>query len=269
MIVYGSRIYGRKDLVQGWGYCLNCGKYGKNSSYTGRKWVHLYFIPLVPLGRRSRIVMECKKCSHGLHYVAKDLPETIRILRESTGGAMTALLAGEKKFNNNNTGNEEMASGFLAGAVGLLLSLQEDDYLNILIGVMQEKKLTFAYHMVLGASLEFRGNLDAAVIAYKDAISYDSDDAQAYISLGAAYVMKSEIEDAREAYEKALELSEDKFQVIQILLGIYEDTKDYLKLAEAYEACFELVPGLSQDKKILKAYRKSCDRAGREARIFQ
>ena len=68
-------------------------------------------------------------------------------------------------------------------------------------------------------------------------------------------------------YEKALELSSDKFPVLQVLLTIYDSLKDHAKLSETYEQCFELVPELAKDKKVLKAYKKACGKAGKPPEV--
>ena len=67
MIIYGSRMYFKKNLVRSFGECENCGRYGKRVSYQARKFGHIYFIPILPLGSNSQVLRECKSCSMGSH----------------------------------------------------------------------------------------------------------------------------------------------------------------------------------------------------------
>lgn len=262
MIIFGSRMYGRKNSVTGWGYCANCGKYQKNTSYSGRKWGHIYFIPLIPNGPPVRVVKECKKCSQGMHIPVEDVPNILNNLRQGTKNALGALIAGAKTFNDNGTITPSAA--YLAGAVEMLLCLQADDHLRLVTSALQEKRLIHAYNLVNGEVLEFQGKLDEAAEAYKQAAECDPHDPLALISLGSVHIKKKDYQSAKAAYERALGLSDDKFPVLQVLLTIYDSLNDYLLLAKTYEECFALVPELTHDKAVLKAYKKACKKAGRQ-----
>jgi len=50
MIIFGSRMYGKRNVAAGWGRCEACGHYGQLSNYNARKWGHIYYIPLIPSG---------------------------------------------------------------------------------------------------------------------------------------------------------------------------------------------------------------------------
>ena len=56
LIIYGSKIYGKRDEITGWGRCEECGVYGRHSSYNGRKFGHIYYIPLIPSGPHLRVM---------------------------------------------------------------------------------------------------------------------------------------------------------------------------------------------------------------------
>ncbi len=143
--------------------CASRGKYGKNTSYTGRKWGHIYFIPLIPDGPRVRVLKQCKKCSNGVQIPEKDIPNILNDLRQVTKDALVAIIAGESTFDDN--GTITPATGCLAGAVEMLLCLQADDHLRLVLSALQEKQKTHAYHLVKGESLEFQGKLDEAEMA--------------------------------------------------------------------------------------------------------
>ena len=88
-------MYGKKNVVRGWGQCESCGKYGMNTSYNGRKWGHLYFIPLIPSGPHMRVIKECTKCSNGLQFPETDVPNILNNLRQTSDDAMAATYFGD------------------------------------------------------------------------------------------------------------------------------------------------------------------------------
>lgn len=261
MIVFGTRMYGKKNVVNGYGYCEHCGKYGKNTSYTGRKFGHVYYIPLIPSGPRVRVVKECKKCTHGMHFPETEVPGIIDELRQTTEKALTALIAGKKEFDDN--GTMTPCTAFLAGNIELLYCLGAEARVKFILSKLEEKRLTQEYQIVLGESLEFQGKLDEAAASYQRAVDSDPSDTMPLLSLGSVYLNKNDLPKAKEVYERALELSKEKLPVLQVLITVYESLNEYDKLAQTYEWCFSLVPGLSGDKKVLKAYRKACKKSGR------
>ncbi len=59
MIIFGSKMYGVRNVVRGFDECEHCECYAQHKSYSGRKWGHVYFIPLFPMGGRVRVLREC------------------------------------------------------------------------------------------------------------------------------------------------------------------------------------------------------------------
>jgi tetratricopeptide (TPR) repeat protein len=255
-------MYGKKDVVHGYGHCDHCGKYGRNISYSGRKFGHIYFIPLIPAGGPARVVKECKSCSHGMHLPQKDVPTVVEGIRSSTKNALAALIAGNKTFDDE--GAETDAVSCLAGSIELLLCLQADDYIDLMMGAIKEKNLSYASHMVNGEKHEFEGRLHEAAAEYKQACDLAKTEPMPLVSLGSVYMKQGDIDRAVDYYERALQISEHKFPVLQILLGVYEAKKDWDKLTKTYEACFTIIPELKDEKKIIKAYKKACKKAGKE-----
>ena len=262
MIIYGSRMYGRKNVVNGWRYCDNCGKYGQATSYDGRKWGHLYFIPLIPEGPHTRVVMECKKCSHGTHIPQADVPTMLNDIHLSVDSASAALIAGDKDFDDDGTMTPCVPC--LASAVELLYCLGEADYVHLVIATLQQEGLTYAYQLVNGASLAFQGNLQEAGESCRKAAECEPAEPLPLVYLGSVHLKQTDYEGARSVYEKALGLSQDRLPVLEGLLTVYESLKDHAKLAETYEECFQLMPGVTQDKKVVKAYKSACKKAGRQ-----
>jgi tetratricopeptide (TPR) repeat protein len=200
-----------------------------------------------------------------MHIPEKDVPGVLESFRERTKDAMAALIAGEKTFKDGD--NRISSADGLAGSVEMLLCLQADDHVRLLLSALQEKGLDHAYHLVHGESLEFQGQLDQAAEAYKQAALCEPADALPLRSLGSVYLKKQDHEHAKMIYEKALALAEDRVPVLSELITVYEALKDQGKLAETYEECFKLVPDLHENKKLVKAYKRACKKAGREPAV--
>ena len=63
----GTNYFGEKNKQVRNGTCRSCGETGLLSSYDTRLWFVIFFIPVIPLGRK-RITDFCGRCKR--HYVA-------------------------------------------------------------------------------------------------------------------------------------------------------------------------------------------------------
>lgn len=262
MIIYGSQMYGKKNIVEGWGFCEHCGNYGRHRSYDGRKWGHIYFIPLIPVGGRARVLKECRSCSTGTHVPEAEVPTMLEEMRRTVDDATAALMAGETEFEHD--GTMVPCAACVASAIVLLYCMGAEDYVRVVLAGLEEDGLAYAYHLANGESLEFHGQLQAAADSYRQAAECEPDDPLPLISIGTVYLKQGDHASARPVYEQALGLTDEKFSVLEMLITVYEALKDHDCLAEAYEQCFQLVPELTRDKKVVKAYRSACRKAGRE-----
>lgn len=62
IIVYGTKYYGKANVFKRYDHCGNCGNMGWLSSYDAAYFFTLYYIPLIPLGRK-RIIDSCPVCN--------------------------------------------------------------------------------------------------------------------------------------------------------------------------------------------------------------
>ena len=263
MIVFGSRMYGRRDKVRGWGRCDHCGVYGRHLSYNGRKWGHLYFIPLIPAGPRVRVLKQCAKCQHGIHVPETEVPAMLSDMRRSVALALSALVAGRTEFKEEGSLEPVPCAAFLAATVELLCCLGGGEDVEQLIATLRDENLTYAHHLVSGSFLELQADLDGAAAAYMQAAETAPQDPVPLTLLGDLCVGRKKPDDAQLLYEKALELDPNNLSIMQSLIEIYTAGKEHGKLAETYETCFKLMPDLAEDKKTLKAYKKACKKSGR------
>ena len=263
MIIYGSRMYWRKNKVQGWGHCSQCGKYVRHTSYNGRRWGHLYFLPLIPIGPRTRVLMECPKCGHGLHVPEAKAPEMLTGIQASADAALAALVEGKIEFIIEGKGRPASCVRYLADAVELLYGLDSAETVAGIIKTLADNGETYAHEVVRGSAFEFQGRFDEAVSCLQRGMAAAPQKVLPLVLLAALQEGRGKVDDARLLYEKALEFAPDDLSLMQALLGIYAAAKDHRELAQLYERCFGVKPALKKDKKLVKAYTKACKKVGK------
>jgi tetratricopeptide (TPR) repeat protein len=115
-IIYGSRFYSRKNVKTRTGVCRHCGRTNKLQSFEGYRFGHLYFIPIIPLGREQAIEM-CSSCER---YLSVPVDKWKRAAEASISEATSAYNADRTVENGIGLfsafdlyGTEEQTSGFL------------------------------------------------------------------------------------------------------------------------------------------------------------
>ena len=58
----GTHYYGKKNLQSRLGVCQQCGRQTGLTSYDTRLWFVIFYIPVIPLGRK-RILDYCAACT--------------------------------------------------------------------------------------------------------------------------------------------------------------------------------------------------------------
>ena len=262
IIVFGQKVYGKKNTAMSWGHCESCGTFGKKIHYTGSKWTHIYYLPLIPSGGRTRVIHECLKCRNAFHIAQKKVPALLDELKTTSSNAIDALARGEEQFMDD--GAMERCLPALYGTTEMFHALGEPNYIEWVLATLQEKNVMRAHDLVLGTVLEFRGELEDALDVYKTLAADCPDDLDVLRSLGSIYLLTGDNEKALAAILKTMDLSEDRDERLnlrQLLIGVYEEMGEYDNAIEQYDKCFELSPKLAKDKALRKAYKKACKKA--------
>lgn len=71
LIVFGKYNYFKKDMIYKSGICPYCNKETTLSNFTTSQFYHVYYIPLIPLGK-FHFVNYCNKCKKALSYKLDD-----------------------------------------------------------------------------------------------------------------------------------------------------------------------------------------------------
>lgn len=261
MIIFGSKMYGKKNRVRSHGRCQHCGKYSTQESYDGRSWGHLYFIPLIPDGDKVRVIRECKSCRKGNHFPLKNVPEIAQRARNVIDQAIVAIGAGETHSEMN--GERFPALGTIANNIqDVYCFLGEQEILSLIeplrtIGAKRELTLAEA------KLAEVAGRRPEADAKFKHLA--DNSEEPLILFHCAQYLNNTSRPEMALSIAEKLESSlVEDLGVKQLLLECYESTKQWDKVANTYENCFLLVPELWQDKDTQKRYKKTCKKAGRK-----
>jgi len=267
MIIFGSRMYGKRDVLKGWGRCDECGHNGQLSNYNARKWGHIYYIPLIPSGPHVRVVKECPKCNRGFHIPEADVEETVLEMRRAADAAIEALAAGASQFNRDGSPEPEDCLGAIVGPVELLLCLGGREHAEHITRRLEEKQRGYEQQLVTAAVCEFDGDPRAAAGAYETAARLEDRDRTPLLLAGEMWFAGGELDRALEAYRRASTLDPHDLDALQGMIDVYTAQDDHWQVSEIYERAFSVVPALRNEKKVMKAYKKSCKKARRQAQV--
>lgn len=98
LIIFGVRVYFR-TTGRGTFHCPRCGGDRQYRLRSGRKWIHLFFIPLIPLGQAGEFV-QCDRC--GTRYSPEVLAQPTMSQMQAAlpagmrAAAITMLRAGDQ-----------------------------------------------------------------------------------------------------------------------------------------------------------------------------
>lgn len=268
MIVYGSRMYFKKDVVKSHGECQYCGDYAKQKSYKASKFGHIYFIPLIPLGGQKQILNECSVCGMGNHVSLADLDPMVDSLADRFKGWIMEIQDGATEIAPE-PGEAKVNSGVLiAGIIEDLYCLKEIENIDSINAIFDANNMRFEKEIVQGRWNEIQGNLDQARNHYESAHRANTSDPLPLYQMGMASTKGGDIPGAEEAFGKYMKLKPDDPSPYYELAGLYECQWDYPKIVTTYDAIFTMTPEILSNKKVKKLYKKACKKSGQQGKFL-
>jgi tetratricopeptide (TPR) repeat protein len=263
MIIYGSRFYGKKDMLSSYGTCEQCGVYGPQRNYNGRRWGHLYWIPLIPEGPAVRVLHECKACKHAHAIPLSEREQTLERMREATDRALAALLAGKDSVDVNGVSADPVNE--IGGTLDFLLALGEAKYVKLLVAALrQQPGCEYACRVCEALWAEFEGDIEAAEEHFRSALRLSNRSTLPAASLARLYMHQKKYAEAQTILEQVISATGET--TLYGLLSLVQTRKgDHENAAKSYEALFRAMPGAALDKGIYKEYKKLCRKAKRPA----
>jgi hypothetical protein len=261
MIIYGSRMYGRKNKIRSHGRCEHCGKVGTQNSYDGRKWGHLYFIPLIPDGGRVRVLRECTSCQKGFHIPLETLPGIVESIQKTLIDVVVAIGAKEKEMTVN--GHTLPVVSVLGANINDAYCLGGEREVRLLLENLRSIKANEELLLAEAKAAEVRGDLKNADAKFGELAARST---HPVILFQAARFLRDQarVPESIALGERVETMLPADLDVKQLLIDGYTSQKEWTKLALTYENCFLLAPDLKQQKPLMKAYQKACKKAGRE-----
>jgi tetratricopeptide (TPR) repeat protein len=265
MIIYGSKMYGVKNVVKGTGSCQYCGAYGPHKSYDGRKWGHLYFIPLIPSGGPVRVMKECAKCSMGSHLPQEQVGRLYADIEKLMQPCILAASEGAHSFADDQ-GNELYTGSFLIDAIDLMFTAGYRSEIPELIHLLDNDVSRYEHGIASGAYQEIQGDADGALAAYQSANQADPDRALPYMLLADFYGRAGRSEDQLSMLEKAFTLEPENPQLLLAKTGPLEQLGRYQDILVVMEQAEQMIPGLADDKQYKKQRKKYEKKAAKAMR---
>ena len=267
MLIYGSRMYFKQNVVRSFGECEHCGRYGKHVSYRARKFGHIYFIPLIPMGSHSQVLRECKSCSMGAHIPTDQLEPMIDSLSDQFKSWIMEISDGKTEIKLEPDQPPTNIGVLITGILDDLYCLNEIEDVNSITDVLDANNLPYERHLVMGRWFELQGDLDQAQLAFQAASSARPNDGPSVFQLGLVEVLRGDSAAAEAAFGHYSQLHPDDPSPHLELLGLYETERDYPKLVSCLDTLFESIPSLLEQKKLVKLYKKSLKKSGLQGKF--
>lgn len=261
MIIFGTRMYGRKNEVRSHGRCPHCGRMGKQTSYDGRKWGHLYFIPIIPEGGRVRVFQECASCRKGMHVPIEKLSGIVEGLTTTMGRVVAAT--GAKETEVEIDGRRRPVAAVVNSVVGEVHCLLGPQEVVRFLDRLREARADEELVLAEAKAAETAGRTKEADGKYHELAGRSKNPVMLY---QAARFLRDQarIAEAVAVAERLEMMAVTDLDVKQLLIDCYGAQREWAKLATAYENCFLIAPDLMKAGAIRKAYKKACKKAGRE-----
>lgn len=249
LVVYGSKYYGRKNAFSTMGVCENCGHFGPLRHFNGKKWGHIYYIPLIPSGPRSRVVNECKNCETVMAIPEKNVPKMVVEILED----VQQLIATEREIENEpETLNATLAS--IAGYYELIVKLHAMDGENKFKSLLDRSRFKLARAVVDAKAAEMKGEdhtLERILEGESSAVNLP----YINLTLADAYLRTNQLNKAEERFLIAAAADHENIYPRYMLLMIYKANDDRGRFLSLYNEVVAIDPKLAKDKAIKKYYK--------------
>ena len=268
MIIYGSRMYFKKNLVNSFGRCQYCGSYSKQRSYQAIKFGHIYFIPLIPLGSKSQVLNECRSCDMGAHIKMQDLDPMVDSLAERFKDWIIEIQDGNHEIEAGENGEKINGGELIAGILEELYCLKEIENVDSITTILDSNNMGYEKAMVMGRWHEIQGKLDEAKQEYESAHRIAPDRTLPLYQLGLAAVNSNDQVTAESAFSRYTKLEPEDASPWIELAGMYEGKKDWPNIIRTYDEIYTLAPDVIPDKGMKKLYKKACKKSGQQGKFL-
>lgn len=269
MLIYGSRMYFKKNVVKISGECEHCGVFGKLVSYQARQFGHLYFIPILPEGPRSQVLRECKKCNMGTQIPLKELDPMVDRLADQFKSWIIAIQDGQTEMAPDEEGAEPVNIGLLiAGILEDLYCLKEIEGVESISSILNANNMRYENEIVLGRWHEIQGELEQARMSFQAAHRSRPQEPMPLYQLGSIESKAGNVQGAESAFESYSKLVPEDVSPYIELAGLYQSQKNFAGIVKAYDMIYTLNPDVIPDAGMKKVYKKACKKSGAQGKFL-
>lgn len=265
MIIYGSKMLGVKNVVNGYGECPHCGKYGKHRSYDARKWGHVYWIPIIPSGGPVRVMKECGSCNMGSHVPQAEVGKLYQRIEELMQPCVIAAGEDSRVFHDSQ-GGETHNGPFLLEAVELMYTAGYRKEVPELIELLNNDAARYEHGLASGQYAEIRGEAQAAYQAYQGAAEAAPNEPLPLLLMSEIQLRAGRAQEALGLLERACAIQPDDVQLILAKAAPLEALGRFQDVSDVIDRAIQFAPQLAQDKKFMKLrkkFAKKAEKAGR------
>ena len=248
ILIYGTYHLFKGHKVSDRAACAHCGQQNRIvESYTAWEFFHLYYFPVIPLGR-LRAVLKCPSCSRFYKFAPKGKKITKEI--EDRRNAAMSQIGG----NINAT----------LGDVVTLTHLGDFEGVKNLLDQLSSRNA--GYHaLAQGRYYELRKMPREAQESFQEAVRSNPDSAAARFWFGRFLLHQYRESEAIAEFQQAAKLAPG-YEYCDMLASLIELRKRQSKwqgLMSIMDEVVRLEPNRMNDKKFAKLYAKVCKKNGR------
>ena len=235
----GTHYYGKRDRKSELGVCSHCGRNVELQSYETTLWFVVFFIPVIPLGRK-RVMDYCPRCTR--HYVME--PDKWQKLRHET------LEENMRKMREKPDDPDAAIEMHAA-----LDAFGKRDETRKLAEFMKERFVENApVQMHLGHWYMRMGDDAAAEVCLERALALDPDNRAARRAVGMGCILKGDLDHARELFSFMAESGPDRSAAsLLALAAAYRRRGDH---ETALDVCGDALEWLPEATGQNKAFRQ-------------
>jgi len=261
IIIFGSRMYGVNNVEYSFGECSHCGSYGKLKSYNGRKWGHIFFIPLIPESKHMRVIKECRKCEQGLHVPHEEVARTVEEQQRSLKSCIEAIALGKTSFLDPVLGQETDTSYHITHVVETYFIVGVHEGITELYDSLEHIGAEFELLLAQSKHCELEGRLDDAATFLRQALEVRPQSLMALGLLAKIFQVQNKHRLALDVYQQLTEVNGDDVGMYLYMADSLEAMGDYVQLRDVLNKCLKMAPELRDDKKFRKYHIKCTKKA--------
>jgi tetratricopeptide (TPR) repeat protein len=227
---------------------------------------HLYYLPVIPLGRRQRTHKYCSKCNMTQQIDTDAFDALIHELKENAANAVLAIQEGEETVELEGAPPTD-ALEMLEGAIDWFYSSNDHDFNQGILDQLNHPKCRYAEAMLRAYSNTMAGKLDHAIDDYAAAIQASPKRHVPYVRQANLMIENRKVDQAIAVYQAGAKLAEGLPDELAIHIFLAHHLMNRKRFDEAHKVhcrIVELHPPMMNDRQFAKGFAKAKKKSGND-----